>query len=223
MIKGIQSWIPLCAVLLLTSCSKSPYKKEAVPFELKGDTIKIIDQQFAQQSLKLGKPELRLYSKEIISSGSVQPIPTEFAYIAPPFGGRVTKSYISLGESVQKGMPLFEIISPEFTAAQKTYFQAQTARDLASKDLLRKQDLFQNGVGAQRELDEAYSMLQIAEKEFENAHAALMLYHVNPDETTLGQLLIVRAPISGDIIENNIITRQYIKNESEAPAVVANL
>ena len=33
----------------------------------------------------------------------------------------------------------------------------------------------------------------------------------------------MRAPISGDIIENNIITGQYIKNESEALAVVANL
>lgn len=223
MIKGIQFWYQLCTILLLTSCSNASSKKETIPFEIKGDTIKIIDQQFIKQSLKLGKPDIRPYSKEVISSGSVQPIPTEFAYIAPPFGGRVTKSYISLGESVQKGMPLFEIISPEFTAAQKHYFQAQTARDLAAKELQRKKDLFQNGVGAQRELEEALGILQITEKEFENTRAALMIYHVNPDETILGQPLIIRAPISGEIIENNIVTGQYIKNETEALAVVANL
>lgn len=46
-----------------------------------------------------------------------------------------------------------------------------------------------------------------ADKEFENASAALDVYQVeHPGDMTLGQPLVVRSPISGEIIENNIVT-----------------
>lgn len=64
-----------------------------------------------------------------------------------------------------------------------------------------------NGVSSQKELEEAQNVLLIADKEFENASAALDVYQVeHPGDMTLGQPLVVRSPISGEIIENNIVT-----------------
>ena len=64
----------------------------------------------------------------------------------------------------------------------------------------------------------------IADKEFENASAALEVYQVeHPENMILGQPLVVRSPISGEIIENNIVTGQYLKDDTEPVAIVADL
>lgn len=99
--------------------------------------------------------------------------------------------------------PLFEISSPDFTTAQKEFFQTRSAKELAQKKLGRKKDLLQHGVGSQKELEEAISALQIAEKEYENAYSALQVYQVAPERMTLGQPLIVRSPIAGQVIADN--------------------
>ena len=136
----------------------------------------------------------------MITSGVVRPIPTRYACIASPFAGRVTKSYIQIGQQVNRGTPLFEISSPDFTTAQKEYFQALSSRELAKKDLKRKEDLIKNGVSSQKELEEAQNALLIADKEFENASAALEVYQIeHPENMILGQPLVVRSPILGEL------------------------
>ena len=77
---------------------------------------------------------------------------------------------------------MFEISSPDFTTAQKEYFQALSLRELSKKDLKRKEDLIKNGVSSQKELEEAQNALLIADKEFENASAALEVYQVEHPE-----------------------------------------
>ena len=88
----------------------------------------------------------------------------------------------------------------------------------------RKEDLIKNGVSSQKELEEAQNALLIADKEFENASAALRVYQVdNLGEMILGQPLIVRSPISGVVIKDNIVTGQYLKDDTEPIAIVADL
>ena len=88
----------------------------------------------------------------------------------------------------------------------------------------RKEDLIRNGVSSQRELEEAQNALLIADKEFENASAALRVYQVdNPVEMILGQPMIVRSPIPGEVIKDNIVTGQYLKDDTEPIAIVADL
>ena len=201
----------ICGVLLVTACkSKSKEEQQSgYGIHMEGDTVQITD-RFLSEKIKVTEARLEPYSKEVITSGVVRPIPTRYACIASPFAGRVTKSYIQIGQQVNRGTPLFEISSPDFTTAQKEYFQALSSRELAKKDLKRKEDLIKNGVSSQ--------------KEFENASAALEVYQVeHPENMILGQPLVVRSPISGEIIENNIVTGQYLKDDTEPVAIVADL
>lgn len=210
-------------MLFLTGCKSNLEQADTSYYQLKGDTVKITSNTLIEK-LKVAEAQSLPYAKEIVTSGTVKAIPTQFAYIAPPFPGRVMKSCVQLGQKVKKGTPLFEISSPEFTAVQKDYFQARSSRELAKKDYLRKEDMVRNGVSSQKELEEAENVLLVAEKEYENAIAALKIYQVDyPENMILGQPHIVRAPISGDVIENNIVTGQYLKDDSEPIAVVANL
>lgn len=208
---------------LLAGCRHHTEIYEDSVYKIEGDTVKISGSSLAE-NIKIAEVEPVSYSKEIVTSGTIQPIPTQYANIAPPFAGRVVKSCVHMGQQVKKGEPLFEIICPDFTSAQKDFFQAKSACELACKDLQRKSDLIRNGVSSQKELEEAQNNLLIAEKDFENAQAALRVYQVEDFEAmTLGQPLVVRAPLSGTLVECNIVNGQYLKDDCDPIAVVADL
>ncbi len=223
MTKNIIITTTLLLAFLFTACKKAETPDKGMAYTAKGDTIFLHADNSLQGKIILGESVSESVSKEVITAGTIQAIPTQFAYIAPPFSGRVTKSHIHLGQRVERNTPLFEIMSPDFTAVQKEFFQAQSEKEMAQKDLTRKEDLIKNGVGSQREYEEALNALRIAEKEYENAYSALKIYHVEPEQMVLGQALVIRAPISGNIIENNVITGQYLHSDTDPVAIVADL
>lgn len=209
--------------VLLAGCSRSTENTESFAYRIEGDTVRLSEEN-RFENIRITDVQPANYSKEIITAGTIMPIPTQYANIAPPFAGRVVKSCVHMGQQVSKGQALFEIICPDFTSAQKEFFQAKSAYELARKDFQRKNDLILNGVSSQKELEEARNILLTAEKDFENAQAALHVYQVeNLEAMTLGQPLVVRAPISGTLIENNIVNGQYLKDDCEPIAIVADL
>ena len=212
-----------CMAITFTGCTKTENQTETRGYVVQGDTVKVLQENWYEK-LTVNEVKSLPYSKEIVTAGTVRPIPTQYANIAPPFAGRVSKCYVRMGQEVTKGTRLFDITCPDFTAAQKDYFQALSTLELAKKDLERKKDLSQNGVSSQKELEEAETTLLIAEKELENAKEALVVYQVdNIENMTLGQPLVVRAPITGSLIENDIVCGQYLKDDADPIAVVADL
>ena len=213
----------LGGIVLLSGCGKSIGPQENYGYSIFGDTVRVLDSNWGK-NIHVVEAKSIPYRKEVVTAGTVRPIPTLYANIAPPFAGRVLKSHVCMGQYVEQGTPIFEIVCADFTTAQKDYYQAQSSRELALKDLKRKRDLAQNGVCSQKELEEAENSLFIAEKDFENAQSALHIYQVEDiSSMKLGQPLVVRAPISGLIIENNIVTGQYLKDDTDPIAVVADL
>lgn len=208
---------------LLFSCSNKQEAPTAKPYTLVGDTVNIINSDLLKNKIKLDRITEEMTTREVMTAGIIQAIPTQYAYIAPPFAGRVVRSHIKLGETVKQNTPLFEIISSDYTTAQKEYFQAESDHELAKLNLERQKDLKANGVGSQKEYEEAANALFIAEKEYENAAMALQVFQTNPSKMTLGEPLVVRAPITGEVIENSLVTGQYINSEAEPVAIIADL
>lgn len=103
----------ICGVLLVTACKSKSKEEQQSGYRMEGDTVQITD-RFLSEKIKVTEARLEPYSKEVITSGVVRPIPTRYACIASPFAGRVTKSYIQIGQQVNRRTPLFEISSPAF-------------------------------------------------------------------------------------------------------------
>lgn len=215
--------IVLLAVIYLTGCKHTNAVTEEDVFIVKGDTVLVLNKDILESQIKTDTVRTEDYSKEVITAGTVQPIPTQYAFIAPPFSGRIVKSFIHLGQKVKPGTPLFEISCPDFTTTQKDFFQARSEKELAQKDLVRKENLLKYGATSQREYEEAENVYLVAEKEYENALAALNVYQIDINKMFLGQPLVVYAPIAGEVIENNIVTGQYITENSEPQAIIADL
>ncbi|MBC9934103.1 efflux RND transporter periplasmic adaptor subunit [Chitinophaga qingshengii] len=210
-------------VLIAASCQHPEKEKETVTWESRGDTVEVPATAPLAAKLSLYTVVEKPYQLQLLTAGIVKAIPNNYAEIAPPFAGRVVKSYVRLGERVSAGAPLFAISSPDFYAAQKAWFQASQLCQQAVLAQRRQQDLHRHGVGAARDLEEANTNLAVQRQELENAAAALKVFNVNPQHQMLGEPLIVRAPIAGEVISNKLVTGQFIKADDGPVAVVAQL
>ena len=213
----------LCICATLLSCHNNDKQVAVKVNQQTGDSILNLVNPDLIRKIKISKVVTELYQKKIITSGIVKAIPNNYAEIASPFSGRITKSFVSLGQYVKVGSPIFEISSPTFFEAGKNYYKSNQELQLSEKNLKRQQDLFNNGVGTQKDLEEAEVNHELTKRDFENSIASLKVYHVNPDELVLGQPLIVRSPINGEIVENDIVIGQYLRDDAEPVAIVAEL
>lgn len=214
----------MVALSLLEACQHKPTQQAEAPnLILKGDTVVVPARSTIRPQLKMYVVKQEPHRQQLTSAATVQAIPNQYADIAPPFDGRILRSFVQLGQSVAAGAPLFELSSPDFTDAQKAYFQARQQHQLADLNFKRQQDLMANGVGTQRELDEARTNAAIQQKEYENTLASLRLFRADAATLMLGQPLIVRSPIPGQVIRNSIVVGQYLTDNAIPIATVAEL
>ncbi|MGE6355898.1 efflux RND transporter periplasmic adaptor subunit [Flavobacterium sp. NPDC079362] len=213
----------LITATAFTACGNKTETKGTENFSLQKDTITIPVTSIIAPKIKLETVKNEPFQLELITAGTVKAIPNSYAEIAPPFSGRVTKIYLKLGMKTQPGTPLFEMVSPDFIDAQKNFFQSKSAYQIAKLSLKRQQDLKTNGVGSQKDLEEAETNFEVSEKEYQNAIASLKIFGVNIDKLVFGQSLVITSPIAGEIITNEVVMGQYIKDDDAPKAKVANL
>lgn len=214
----------LCmAGLLCFACTTKQEEASDRNFQVNGDTVRVVADSPVMAKIKTDEVKTAPYQASFSVSGVVEAIPNHYAQIASPFSGRITQSFVRLGQKVHKGSPIFEISSPDFFDTGKNYYQAKQEMDLAEKSLKREKDLLANKVGVQKEVEEAEVNYELKRKDYENALAALKVFQINPDEMVLGQPLVVRSPIDGEVVGNNIVIGQYFKDDADPIAVIADL
>ena len=212
--------------LALTSCNesnKSAQSDKETIIRRADESVEIPEQSPVLQKIKLQIITPSNYHSHYLTTGTVKVITGSKAELSAPFEGRITKSFVKLGQMVSAGSPVFEIYSPDYFETVKAYVQARQEKQLATSNNNRQKDLLEHGVGSKKEAEEAEAALQIASREYEKAEASLLIFNVKPDEISLGKPLIVRSPISGEIVRNNLTVGQYLKNDAEPQAEVANL
>ena len=215
--------VTLITATALTACGGKEETTDKQNYTLQNDTIVVPATSTISPKLKLETVINEPFQLELITAGTVKAIPNFYAEIAPPFSGRVTKVHLKLGMKTQVGTPLFEMVSPDFIDAQKNFFQAKSTFQIAKLSLKRQQDLKTNGVGSQKDLEEAETNFEINEKEYQNAIASLKIFGVNVNKLVFGQPLIITSPVVGEVITNEVVLGQYIKEDDSPKAIVADL
>lgn len=162
-------------------------------------------------------------SVEIRATASVGPKSGCVAEIGLPFGGRVVRSFVRLGDVVRRGQALFEVSSSDYMEAVKTYQECRSAADLSMANRQRKEVLHQSGMLSDREWEEICAEARNAANAAELARRSLALYQVDPASVQVGEPLRVVSPISGHVVRNDLVTGAYLAAEDEAPMTVADL
>lgn len=220
-----RQYLALTALFItgLSACKQHGDKEVPADFTLKGEVITIPENSPLKSKLKVVTIDTEPYRLQMMTAGTVKAIPTQFAEIAPPFQGRVTKTFLRLGMNTTVKTPLFEISSPDFITAQKVFFQEKTQFQQAERTLKRQKDLLANGVASQKDLEEAQAAYEVEKKEYENAVIGIKIFKADPDKLSLGQPLTVYAPIAGEVIDNKVVLGQFIKDDAASVATIADL
>jgi len=214
-----------CLLFISISCNhvnKNIIKQDG-QLIVSGDTVIVPENSPLLQRIRLQTVTSGNYHSHYTTTGAVKVITGSMAEISTPFEGRITKSFVRLGQKVLAGAPVFEIYSPDYFETIKSFVQAKQEKQLAIADYNRQKDLLEHGVGSKKEFEEAEAAWQIAGREYEKAETTLLIFNVNPEEISPGKPLIVRSPIAGEIVKNNITMGQYLKSDAEPQVTVANL
>jgi membrane fusion protein, heavy metal efflux system len=151
--------------------------------------------------------------------------------VLAPFSGPVSRLLVSLGDHVNQGDALAAVVSPDFAAAVGTYRKslatAKTDRRLADLD----KDLIQHQGVARREADQAETDAVNAEADRDAALQTLISLNAPPGtikdiqegRPTPRPEGMIRAPISGTVVEKLITPGELLQAGTTACFTVANL
>ena len=209
--------------IVLASCKQNNATQESVDVQYKGDTIAVREGSPILGQIMIEKSQLQDFSVGFRTVGTIRPVSGKYAEIAPPFSGRITKTFVELGKKVSAGSPVFELSSSEFFEAAKAYFAAQSANELAQKNFSRQKELEAHGVASQKELEQALNEANIAAREWEQAKATLQIFNIDANSLQMGQALKVVSPIAGEVVKYDITIGSYVREDAEPLAVIADL
>lgn len=206
----------LLMLLLLAACGDQPQPKPEAPAPIMQDN---------QLRFSLEHPQLKLLS--LVAADQARPITIELPAklvwneehtqrIYPPFAGRVTAIQADVGQRVDAGMPLAQLASPDFGQAQSDTARAKADTRLADKALQRQRELFEAGIVARKELDQAEAEHERARAELDRALARTRLYG---GSTEVNQQLTLRAGIRGVVVERSLNPGQELRPEMAGPGV----
>jgi len=171
------------------------------------------------------------YRQKVEAPGTVDFDNDQATSVVSPFTGPVTRTFVALGEHVAKGQPLALVQSADYAAAigayRKAVATAANARKLATAD----RDLAAHNGISEREAEQARTDAASADADRDAALQALIAMGV--DRGTVGRVLaggatsgvggIIRAPISGIVVDKQVTPGQLLQAGTSPTFTVADL
>ena len=232
----------LCFLLLLsmslTACGRG---REAAPTETpKGasapetgdphvdpNEVKVDEGMLRDLRITTAAVESRTGAEDVTLLGELAVDERSYAEVGVPVPARAMRLMAAPGDQVRAGQTLVELQSPELGRLRADYVSAQARVSLAEMALKRKRDLAAEKIVPQREVQEAETDATQAQASLRAAGAALTALGVPPSasgdaESRDAATFALRSPISGVVLERNIVQGQML--EPATPAYrIANL
>jgi len=195
--------------LLAPSCTRS------------GDE-EIVSADVPTISAETGTVVRRDLVEPLLARGAVAAPPNEDVKLASQVPGRVVAMSVAEGDSVRVGQVVAEIETPPLEDQQRqaraALAQAKAALENARLNLARTERLFERGIAAGKEVEDARAQGSSAEAALEQAEAALA--------TADRQLARahVRSPISGQVVKRFVGVGEQVDGSPAEPLLeVANV
>ena len=215
------------ALVFVAGCSSSPAENSGAATNLAN--VRLTKAQRSHVQLYTVVPVG--YRQHIEAPGTVDFDNDQSTSVVSPFTGPVVRTLVALGQPVAKGQPLALVQSADYATAigayRKAVVTAANARRLAQAD----RDLAAHNGISQREAAQAQTDAASAEADRQAALQTLLSLGV--DRGTVARALagnpsagvagVIRAPVSGIIVDKQITPGQLLQAGSSAAFTVANL
>jgi cobalt-zinc-cadmium efflux system membrane fusion protein len=218
--------VALLACSALAACGGAPAKDEDAPANATELTLPAAQQARVRTQVVAPMP----YNSTIQTTGTVAFDGDQSTAVLAPISGPVTRIVVQPGARVAKGQPLAYVSSPDFAAALANYRKALATARNAKRVADLDEQLFKNDAIAKRDLDQAQTDAENAEADLESALEGLRSLGVDPraaigpNAASAQQVEgVIRAPISGTLVERLITPGQLIQAGTTQAFTIADL
>ena len=139
--------------------------------------------------------------------------------IYPAFAGRVSAIQADVGQAVNPGAVLAQLASPDFGMAQADTAKARADARLSGQVLQRQRELFEAGIIARKDLDQAEAETSRSQAEVQRADARTKMYAGAREASGVNQTLAMTAGIKGVVVERNLNPGQEVRPDQSGVGV----
>lgn len=171
------------------------------------------------------------YRETVEAPGTVDYDNDQATAVVSPFTGPVTRILVAQGQPVAKGQPLALVESADYATAIGTYRKAVVTAANAARVAKFDRDLAAHNGISQRENEQAQT--DAASAEADRVAALQALVSMGVDRGTIARALagsptagltgVIRAPVSGIVVDKQITPGQLLQAGSSTAFTVANL
>ena len=204
---------------LLTACTEAPAPAPEAPAPIL---------QGSQLRFAPNHPQLALLGVATAAPGKAITVelPARLVWneertqrIYPAFAGRVMAIRADVGQAVKSGTMLAQLASPDFGMAQADTAKAGAEARYSQKSLQRQRELFEAGIIARKDLDQAEFDAARTQAEIQRTQARTKLY--GGGSGNINQQLGLLTSINGTVVERNLNPGQEVRPDQSGPGVPA--
>lgn len=197
-------FIGLSVLMLFAACKQK--KDEATT----GKQVCISDS--LEKMITIDTAKVAEVKNELNLSGEVSSDDNNVVKVFPFSSGQVTEVKVSLGDKVSKGQTLAVMRSADVAGNYTDLSSTQSDVAVAKRQLDQAESLYKNGISSEREYTEAQENYNKALAA--NRKVKQQLAINGGGNTSANGLLIIKAPESGYIIEKNITSGSFIRQDN---------
>jgi len=194
------------AILNLPGCSRKPASSEAKePAEEASPVAEVTVTRVEKTSI----------SSEFSLTGVISALPNHDVKLSALVPGRIAQMLAAEGDRVSQGQVLARIddrpLLEQRSQAEAAVSQAKANLENARLNRDRNENLFQRGIAARKDLEDARTQLSVAEAALRQAEAALAVIRLQLSRTQ------IRSPFSGTVVKRFVNGGEQVDGTAAQP------
>jgi membrane fusion protein, heavy metal efflux system len=196
------------AAALLAACGRAPEETPAAPAANAGEVYTAQD----PRGIRVVAAEKKSVPDMLQVPARVEADPTRVLRVFPPVSGRLIAVNVRPSDRVAKGQMIAELDSGDVAAGRGAYDSAKANADLKRKALDRATMLYQKGVIAQKDFEQAQADDAAAQAALSQARDQLRILGSDPASPGFSSVVRVLAPRAGVVLDVNAAPGQFSKS-----------
>ena len=222
----IKSYLLISGVALLSACGKSDESADVTASATKPSNLTLTPAQ--QARVQIDTIRTSQFTPSVVTTGTVAFNGDRSTQVISPVSGPVTRLLVQQGAYVSAGTALATVSSPDFAAAIGTYRKAVATATNLQRIADQDAQLFKTDALSRRDLEQAQTDAASAVADRESALEQVRALGINPATLDAGGATpnitgVIRAPISGSVVERLITPGQLLEAGTTPAFTIADL